>query len=214
MYIPRAYRQEDVDELIAFMQAHSFITLVSVREGAPFASHVPVVVRRGGTAVTLHGHLARANPHWQVFAAGESLAIFSGPHAYISPAHYAEHESVPTWNYIAVHASGPIEALHTTDDRAALERELAALIGANDGAYQQQWDSLPERYRAGMLQGVVGFTLTVTRLEGKAKLSQNRSAADQERVATALLASDDPAARAVGAAMRRNLGHPEDAEGG
>jgi transcriptional regulator len=212
MYIPRAYRQDDLDELLAFMRAHSFITLVSILGGAPFASHVPIAVRRAGDAVTLHGHLARANPQWQAFGGGESLAIFTGPHAYVSPAHYEQRESVPTWNYIAVHASGPVQALHAADDRAALEREIAALIETYEAAYQQQWDSLPERYREGMLKGVVGFTLTVTRLEGKAKLSQNRSAADQHRVAAALLGSHDPAAQAVGAAMQHSLG-AGDAEG-
>jgi transcriptional regulator len=202
MYIPRAFRVEDLDELVAFMRAHSFITLVSILDGVPFASHVPVVVRRDGDAVTIHGHLARANPHWHAFAAGESLAIFTGPHAYISPSHYDQRESVPTWNYIAVHAAGPVRELHAADGPEALEDEVRAVIRAYEGAYEQQWDSLSERYRAGMLQGIVGFILTVTRLEGKAKLSQNRSLADQHRVAGALLESDDPAARATGAAMR------------
>ncbi len=202
MYIPRAFRVENLDELVAFMQAHSFITLVSILDGVPFASHVPVVVRRTGDAVTLHGHLARANPHWHAFAAGESLAIFTGPHAYVSPSHYEQRESVPTWNYIAVHAAGPVQALHAADDPQALEAEVRAVIHAYEGAYEQQWDSLSQRYRAGMLQGIVGFILTVTRLEGKAKLSQNRSPADQHRVAGALLTSDDPAERATGAAMR------------
>src|SRR5690348_15638664 len=117
MYIPRAFRQEDLQELLAFMRANSFITLVSVLDGAPFASHVPVVVQREADAITLHGHLAKANPHWKAFGQGESLAIFTGPHAYISPAHYEQHESVPTWNYIAVHAAGPVQTLHAADSR-------------------------------------------------------------------------------------------------
>ncbi|MEN9936361.1 MAG: hypothetical protein RLZZ387_2940 [Chloroflexota bacterium] len=207
MYIPRAFRNENVDELVAFMQAHSFITLVSILDSAPFASHVPVVVRRDGDAVTIHGHLARTNPHWHAFAAGESLAIFTGPHAYISPAHYEQHESVPTWNYIAVHAAGPVRALHAADEPEALEDEVRAVIRAYEGAYEQQWDSLSERYRAGMLQGIVGFILTVTRLEGKYKLSQNRSVVDQHAVASALAHSDDPATRATGEAMGQGLEH-------
>lgn len=202
MYIPRAFRAENLDELVAFMQANSFITLVSILDGAPFASHVPVVVRREGDAVSIHGHLARANPHWRAFGDGETLAIFTGPHAYISPGLYEQRESVPTWNYIAVHAAGPVQALHAADDPQALEGEVRAVIRAYEGAYEQQWDSLAERYRAGMLQGIVGFILTVTRLEGKAKLSQNRSLADQHRVAGALLDSDDPVVRATGTAMR------------
>jgi transcriptional regulator len=152
MYIPRAFRVEDLDELVAFMRAHSFITLVSILDGVPFASHVPVVVRRDGDAVTIHGHLARANPHWHAFAAGESLAIFTGPHAYISPSHYDQRESVPTWNYIAVHAAGPVRELHAADGPEALEDEVRAVIRAYEGAYEQQWDSLSERYRAGMLR--------------------------------------------------------------
>ena len=184
------------------MRVHSFITLVSILDGAPFASHVPVVVRRDGDAVTIHGHLARANPHWHAFT-GESLAIFTGPHAYISPSHYEQRESVPTWNYIAVHAAGPVQALHAADGAEALENEVRAVIRAYEGAYEQQWDSLSERYRAGMLQGIVGFILTVTRLEGKVKLSQNRSLADQHRVADALLGSGDPVEQATGVAMRR-----------
>ncbi len=214
MYIPRAFRQEDLDELVAFMQAHSFITLVSILDGAPFASHVPVVLRRDGDSLSLHGHLAKANPHWQAFGAGESLAIFTGPHAYISPSNYDQRESVPTWNYIAVHAAGPVEVMHASGDRAALEQEMRAMIRAFDGAYEQQWDSLSERYREGMIQGVVGFSMAVTRLEGKAKLSQNRSLADQHRVSAALLAGDDPAAQAVGAAMQRGLGAGEGASEG
>lgn len=206
MYNPRAFREEDIDELLAFMRAHSFITLVSILDGAPVAAHVPVAIRQEAGQVTIHGHLARANPQWQAFGAGESLAIFTGPHAYVSPALYEQRESVPTWNYIAVHATGPVRALHAADDPAALEQEVRALIQTYERAYEQQWDSLPERYRAGMLQGVVGFTLTATRLEGKAKLSQNRSLTDQHRVAEALLESPDPAEQATGAAMRRRQG--------
>lgn len=206
MYNPRAFREENLEELLAFMRAHSFITLVSILDGAPVAAHVPVAIRHEAGQVSIHGHLARANPQWQAFGAGESLAIFTGPHAYVSPSLYEQRESVPTWNYIAVHATGPVQALHADDDPAALEQEIRALIQTYERAYEQQWDSLPERYRAGMLQGVVGFTLTATRLEGKAKLSQNRSEADQGRVAAALLTSADPAAHAVGVAMAHGLG--------
>jgi transcriptional regulator len=205
MYIPRAFRNDNLDELVAFMQAHGFITLVSIREGAPFASHVPVAVRREGDVVTLHGHVARANPHWQAFGGSDTLAIFSGPHAYISPSHYERHENVPTWNYIAVHAWGPVRALHAADDAGGLEQEVRTLIRAYDEAYEAHWESLSKRYREGMLQGVVGFTLMVTRLEGKYKLSQNRSVVDQHTVATALLSSDDAVTRATGEAMCQGL---------
>nr|PZN25876.1 MAG: negative transcriptional regulator, PaiB family protein [Chloroflexota bacterium] len=208
MYIPRAYREEDRDTLLAFMRAHSFITLVSILDGVPVASHVPVAVRVEGAAITLVGHLAKANPQHAAFGRGESLAIFSGPHAYISPSLYDKRESVPTWNYIAVHAYGVPRPVEVMAERAALEDGLRQLIATYEAAYQAQWDSLPAKFREGMLGGIVGFEMEVTRLEGKYKLSQNRHRADRERVAEALLQADDPAARATGAAMRATLGAP------
>jgi transcriptional regulator len=205
MYIPNAFRVEDQDELLAFMRANSFATLVSVQAGIPVATHLPVVVEEADGVVTLTGHLAKANPQGQAFGAGEALAIFHGPHAYISPSHYAAHESVPTWNYIAVHAYGVPEPLSAADSKAALEAMMAAMIDFYDPAYGARWESLSERYRDGMLRGVVGFRMAVTRLEGKAKLSQNRGTDDQHRVAHALLEIDDAAARATGVAMQARL---------
>ena len=201
MYTPNAFKLDDFDAIVDFMRGNSFATLVSTLDGAPFATHLPLVVRAAAGAVTLVGHLAKANPHWKAFAGGDSLAIFSGPHAYVSPTLYEERQSVPTWNYIAVHAYGVPQPLSANATRAALEGAMEEMIAAYEPSYQAQWDSLSERYREGMLRGVVGFTIAVTRLEGKAKLSQNRSAVDQHSVAEALRASDDPAERATGAAM-------------
>lgn len=209
MYIPNAFRVDDQGELLAFMRANSFATLVSVERGAPVATHLPLLVEEVGGAVRLTGHLAKANPQWKAFGAGEALAIFQGPHAYISPSNYAARENVPTWNYIAVHAYGAAVPLSAAESRAALEAMMSAMINEYEPAYHPQWEGLSERYRDGMLRGVVGFALHVTRLEGKAKLSQNRSADDQRRVAHALLASDDAAARTTGAAMQVRLSESE-----
>jgi transcriptional regulator len=202
MYIPNANRMHDQEEMLAFMRAHSFATLVSILDGVPVATHLPLVVQVEAGQITLLGHLAKANPQWAAFAAGEALAIFTGPHGYVSPTLYEAHESVPTWNYIAVHAYGKAITLTASETRAALEASMETMIAAYEPSYQQQWDSLSERFREGMLRGVVGFTIAVTRLEGKAKLSQNRSAMDQHRVAEHLLESTDPAAQATGVAMR------------
>ena len=203
MYVPPAFREDDVDILVAFMRAHSFISLVSVLDGAPVASHIPIVVDAAEGQVSLSGHLAKANPQWRAFDGRPSLAIFSGPHAYVSPSLYEKRESVPTWNYIAVHASGAPRIVTRADDPAAIEALLAAMIQQYEAAYQAQWDGLPAAFRDSMLTGIVAFTMPVTRLEGKCKLSQNRSPADQRSVAAALLASDDPTVAGVGAAMRR-----------
>jgi len=205
MYIPKAFHQTDQAELLAFMRANSFITLVSTLDGVPFASHIPIAIRVEGEAITLIGHVARANPHWHAFASGETLAIFTGPHAYISPSLYEQHESVPTWNYIAVHAYGQPEIVTLAQDRARLEALVDTLVDSYEAAYQQQWAELSERFRTGMLNGIVGFELPVTRLEGKYKMSQNRSPADQQRVATALRHRTDPAAQELGQQMQDNL---------
>ncbi len=205
MYIPKPYRMEDQDALVAFMRAHSFATLVSVVDGAPFATHLPLVVTTEDEGVTLTGHLARANPHWQAFGQGETLAIFAGPHAYVSPSLYEKRESVPTWNYVAVHAYGVPRVLDFDDQPAAVAAMLSDMIQTYESAYLAQWDDLSERFRTGMMQGIVGFTMRVTRLEGKAKLSQNRSLHDQAAVAQALAVSDDAAAAETGAMMQAQL---------
>ncbi|MBC8163416.1 MAG: FMN-binding negative transcriptional regulator [Roseiflexaceae bacterium] len=201
MYIPKAYRNDDAAQLVGFMREHSFATLVSIVEGAPFASHIPLVVTVDDQAIRLTGHLAKANPQWHAFGEAESLAIFSGPHAYVSPALYTQHESVPTWNYIAVHAYGVPVPIMLDDQPERTEAMLATMIATYEQAYQQQWDELPAKYRSGMMQGIVGFELVVSRLEGKYKLSQNRSALDQHTVAAALHEHGDAAAREIGAAM-------------
>lgn len=205
MYIPNSFRRDDPVELVAFMRAHNFITLVSSIDGAPFASHIPVVVDHEHDTVTLTGHLAKANPHWKAFGSGEAMAIFHGPHAYISPKLYENIESVPTWNYIAVHAYGTPQAILMSDARESLVDAITTLIVDTDPSYMQQWNGLSEKYREGMLRGIVGFEMRVTRLEGKYKLSQNRSLTDQANVAHALLQGSDPTIANVGAAMKQNL---------
>lgn len=203
MYIPKPYREDDSATLVEFMRANSFATLVSILDGQLWASHLPVVVAYQDGVVSLSGHLAKPNPHWQGFGADEALMIFHGPHAYISPSLYEKRESVPTWNYIAVHAYGVPMAVQYDERPERVEGMLEQMIDQYDTAYQAQWRSLPDKFRHGMLSGVVGFEMTVTRLEGKYKLSQNRSETDQRNVAHAMLQSADPAAHGVGEAMQR-----------
>ena len=212
MYIPEAFGEEDRSTLIAFMRAQSFAILVSVRgDGSLWASHLPLLVTERGESLVLLGHVARANEHWKALGATESLAIFTGPHAYVSPSLYEAAESVPTWNYVAVHAYGVPRVL-AADAADGPERLLEAMMESYEPAYRRQWDGLPAGYKARMLRSIVGFEMPVTRLEGKSKLSQNRSRADQERVAQALLGSPDPSAHAVGRLMEANLRH-DDADG-
>ncbi len=200
MYIPNANRVDEQAQLLPFMRAHPFATLVSQVAGSLFASHIPLTIIETNGQVMIHGHLAKANPQWQELATQqEILVIFQGPHAYISPSHYAKWESVPTWNYIAVHAYGSAQLV---TDEAGKFASLAGLIAATEPGHQQQWDSHSEQFQRGLLNGIVAFEIVVSRLEGKYKLSQNRPIGDQERVATALLQQTDSAAQAVGHAMQ------------
>ncbi|MEX2541589.1 MAG: FMN-binding negative transcriptional regulator [Trueperaceae bacterium] len=210
MYIPHLNREDHPETLLAFMKEHAFATVVSAADHLPLASHIPVTVTETPRGVRIRGHFAKANEQWRSLGGSDTLVIFAGPHAYISPVHYDRWESVPTWNYLAVHASGRARPLSFDDEPETLAEILAELIGEHEPEYQARWDSLSARYRQGMLRGIVGFELIVDRLEGKMKLSQNKSRKEQARIVDALMRSDDPAAAATGDEMRRRL--PAEAE--
>ena len=201
MYIPKANRVDDLPTVHAFMEAHAFAALVTPIDGVPFATHLPLIVDRDGEFGTLRGHLARANPHWEHFAGGPSLVIFTGPHAYVSPSWYETVPSVPTWNYTAVHATGTVRVI---DDAVAVHEILRRSIDIEEAAFAQPWEmtSLSDEYMAAMTRAIVAFEMPIERLEGKWKLSQNRIPIDRERVASRLTESEDPTKRATGALMR------------
>jgi len=205
MYRPTAFREEDIDKLVAFMKANSFATLISILDGVPCASHIPLVVTVKEGVVKLIGHLAKQNTHWQAFETSESLAIFTGPHAYISPALYEKRESVPTWNYIAVHAYGIPKIIKFDNSPESMNQMIDKMVDTYEVSYKEHWHSLSTGFREGMMNGIIGFEMIVTRLEGKYKLSQNRSQVDQHNVSEALLQSSAPIARAVGTEMKQNL---------
>ncbi|MFM8286138.1 MAG: FMN-binding negative transcriptional regulator [Planctomycetaceae bacterium] len=181
MYIPSAFRVADRDTLYDFIEQHGFATLVTAPEGFPMASHVPLWLDRERDVVA--GHLARANPQADQLTSGESLAIFQGPHAYISPAWYATAPAVPTWNYTAVHVTGIARRLSSERTAELVDH----LVSKYEASRSNPWpNELPEEYRERMLAGIVGFELPLQRIEGKFKLSQNRSSADQAGVAQGL----------------------------
>lgn len=198
MYLPRHYQVTDQAVLYDLMRRFSFATLVSVHQGVPFATHLPFLVQEG----VISSHLARANPQWTSFDPNqELLVIFQGDHSFISPTWYEKHPSVPTWNYMTVHAYGKPRIVEEPQAVKQLLHELVV-------QHEQEWDmmQLPPNYLQGMMQGIVAFEIAITRLEGKFKLSQNRSLADQKRVIQALSVSENPSDRAVAAQMRKNLG--------
>src|SRR6266545_5827323 len=197
MYIPNSFREDDRSLLHDLMRQHNFGILVTQRDGTPFATHLPFLLdAERGPHGTLLAHMARANPQWRDFAAGgEALVIFQGPHAYISPSWYETHPSVPTWNYAVVHAYG---IPRIVEDHATLHHMLETLVDTHEAAFAQPWRlDLPHVYLDKMMRAVVGFEIEITRLEGKLKLSQNRSEHDQHRVAEALRQSENPLDRSV-----------------
>ena len=206
MYIPEFNRIEDRDTSLAFLRANPFAVLVSSLDGLPFATHVPLAVRERSGQIVLRGHVAKANPHWKSFGQEqESLVIFQGPHAYISPALYEIRESVPTWNYAAVHVYGRVSVVAENESREILED----LIGEFDSSYTAQWTSLSEEYRSRMLRHIVAFEMLASRLETKFKLSQNRTRREQANIVRALANSGDSAIAGVAALMRQQgLGQP------
>jgi transcriptional regulator len=195
LYVPNHFRVEDRDELFEFMQKHAFATLASAGPAGLHVSHIPFVAERDDRGVRLLGHVARGNPHWEALESAQHLvAIFEGPHAYISPSWYANHPSVPTWNYAVVHAHGKASLM----DEAALHDLLMRLSSIYEAGNAKPWkmSELPADYVATMLKAIVGFEIEVERLEGKFKLSQNRPA-ETERVIAQLEARGEGALAAL-----------------
>lgn len=177
MYVPKHFAHDDRADLLAVMREHSFATLVSIIDAEPFATHVPVLVReeRGG-ALVIEGHVAAANPHARSLAAGgRALTIFHGPHTYVSPSHYRSEGRVPTWNYIAVHASGTARAIDDAEGKLAI---LGHLIAHHDPDFAPRFAAFDARQRDGLLAAITGFEIAIDKLEGKFKLGQHRLADD------------------------------------
>jgi transcriptional regulator len=206
MYVPKHFAEDDPAALRACIEASPFATVVSMLEGQLIATHVPVLL--DGDAApggTLTGHVARANPHWRAFdGVAESLVIFTGPHAYVSPAWYSEMPAVPTWNYTAVHVYGVARAIQ---DPPAILPKLDRLIATFD-RHGYGPSSVPDDYRTNLARGIVGFEVTISRVEGKTKLSQNRPVEDQHSVVHHLSQSADATEHSLAELMQARLeGH-------
>lgn len=200
MHRATAFRQDDPQALHRLIREAPLATLVSHGDAGLQATHMPLLlVPDEGPHGTLYGHFARANPHWRALADGAALlAIFQGPHAYVSPAWYpskAEHgKAVPTWDYLAVHARGEAELF---DDAERLRTLLGALSATHEQGRPKPWsmEEAPRDYLDTLLRAIVGLRLPIRQLDGAWKLSQNRSEADVAGVVAGLRAEDDPVAR-------------------
>ena len=187
MYTPKFNALTDRATLLSAMRENSFAILfgpvgASDASVPPTVTHLPLVIKDAGEHGVIEGHFAKANPHWQALAGRETLIVFSGPDGYVSPTLYAEQLSVPTWNYIAVHAHGTLSLI---EDEAGKDALLKDLIAQHEPAYADHWRSLPDGFKRTMLAGIVGFRVPIARIEGKFKLSQNRPEADRNNVRAA-----------------------------
>lgn len=200
MYLPPAFKQDDIQVLHDVMRGAGLATLVTMTADGLIASHVPLLLDPAPAPYgTLVGHLARPNPQAHS-AQGEALAIFLGPDAYITPSWYATKREtgkvVPTWNYVAIHAAGPITFF---DDPDRLRAVVTRLTEQHENPRPAPWAvaDAPDDFIQGMLKGIVGFSIRIERLEGKWKMSQNRPAADRAGVVAGLTAEHRDAVAAI-----------------
>lgn len=200
MYIPAAFAETDLTKLHDFIEQNSFGLLVSQADGPPFATHLPFLLDRStGPQGTLVGHMARANPQWREAGEQTALAIFSGPHAYISPTWYEAEEVVPTWNYTAVHAYGRVEVI---EDEGSLLGIVERSVRIYEQAMPQPWSfDGSSTFVKRLLAQIVGFRIEVEKIEGKWKLNQNHPVERRQNVVRALQQRGDENALAVAALM-------------
>lgn len=196
MYTPPAFRDDDIQNIHATIRAARLANLITATADGPLATPMPLFLDASeGEHGVLYGHMAKANPHWRAAPIGDALAIFMGPEAYVTPSWYATKQEtgkvVPTWNYIAVHAYGPVEFF---EDGDRLLEAVTRLTSIHEGARTTPWavSDAPVDFIAAQLRGIVGVRIPVTRFEGKRKMSQNRPEADRVRVASGLAASEHP----------------------
>jgi len=201
MHIPRAFKDDDIESIRVTIRGARLANLVTATAEGPVATPLPLFLDESeGERGVLYGHLAKANPHWQLRPIGEALAIFTGPDAYVTPSWYATKQEtgkvVPTWNYVAVHAYGPVEFF---EEPERLLEVVTRLTNKHEGSRAKPWavSDAPPDFIAAQLRGIVGIRIPVSRFEGKRKMSQNRPEADRVRVAAGLAASQNPQDRVV-----------------
>lgn len=188
MYTPNHFQFRDNAEIIAFMKQYSFATIITVKDNLPIATQLPFFIDDSSDKLILSSHFALANEQSRYIEANTSLVIFTEPHAYISPVHYDKRESVPTWNYIAVHAYGKAKVIVEEADKI---KALEQMIKFYEKDYLDQWDSMSDKFKKGMMRGIVAFELEITDLQGQKKLSQNKTEVERKRIVEHLEKSEN-----------------------
>lgn len=205
MYIQESFRVVDETLVLSCIERYDFATLItSTPTAGLLVTHLPLLLERSGERAVLLGHIARANEHWQHFDGfTKSLAIFRGPHGYVSPTWYQNKPAVPTWNYAVVHAHGYPRAMDDPHRTAAI---LEKLVGRYESHRPHPWElrGLPPDYYGDMIRQIVSFEMPIDQIEAKFKLGQNRSKTDREGTVSGLLQEGTPDSAALAAFMRTN----------
>lgn len=202
MYIPPYFKIEDREAIEQIVSKYGFATLITAAPDGLKVSHIPLLYEPSDDGGTVTGHMARANDHWRAFdGEAESLAIFQGPDAYISPEWYEEGPAAPTWNFAVVHMRGPAQAM---DGRRWLSAHVDELVEYHETKTLGHSAATDAEFKEMRLGSIVGIRMKVTTIEAKFKLNQNRSAADRSKVARRLDASGDRGAAEIAALMRRH----------
>jgi transcriptional regulator len=206
MYIPSANQEDRVSVLHKLMEDQPFASLITMGSSGMFASHIPMVLEQGGSFGCLKGHISRANRQWRDYTPSvEALAIFAGPQHYITPSWYPEKQEtgrvVPTWNYVVVHAYGHLKVI---EDSEWLMTHLQKLTTTHEAEFMVPWkiSDAPSDYIASQLKGIMGLEMSINRLEGKWKVSQNRSERDRNGVAAGLAELNTTESRAMKALVQ------------
>lgn len=201
MYIPAQFLIKDVTVAYQVIQENSFATLFSLHHGMPFATHLPLLLNKEQTY--LYGHFARPNPQWHDIQQQTVLAVFHGPHRYISPAWYETNQAVPTWNYVTVHVYGHVELIEDEHELMRSMHDMVVKYEAPDSPYRLE--DVDAELLSAMNKGVQGFKIKIEKIEGKAKLSQNHSRHRQELVIKQLEQIPSPNEQQIASLMKENL---------
>lgn len=201
LYIPKHFKLDDEEIIYDFIEKNSFATLFSQHNGESYATHLPLIVNKEENA--LYGHFARSNEQWKDAGDQQVLAVFQGPHCYISPSWYETMRAVPTWNYVSIHVYGTIEIVE--DQKVIFDSfiDMVSKYESTDSPYNLQ--DVDPGYLVEMNKGIVAFKIKIAKIEAKAKLSQNHPPDRQELIIKQLENSPDEGSKQIAALMKKNL---------
>lgn len=203
MYIPKSFEVNDRQILFNFIRNNSFGILFSRTEPGSFATHLPFLLEETTDRGCLLAHMAKANPHWKELQHEEVLVVFNGPHAYISPTWYGEKNTVPTWNYVAVHVYGEFELI---EDQESLKSIIEKTVQFYESSMPNPWQAdFHDEFTDQLMKAIVGFKIRITKIEGKWKLSQNHSIERQQNVIRSLRQIQEYDSQKIADLMEQNV---------